>query len=55
MSATNQILLWVVGMALAIALSVGGWYLSRQWNYSWSYESMVEQSIKDNVKQECLK
>jgi hypothetical protein len=36
-------------------LAFGGWYLSRTINYSLSYESMVESTVKDVVKQSCIK
>lgn len=32
-----------------------GWWLKRQINYSWQYESMVVQTIQNQVKPECLR
>jgi hypothetical protein len=48
-------ILIVVFIAFMLAISLGAWYVSRKVNYSFSYKSMVEQTVKDMVKDECLK
>lgn len=45
----------VVVIVLAIALSVGGWFLKRWWNYAWSYESQVTETVCEMVKPEALR
>jgi hypothetical protein len=38
-----------------MAVSVGGWFLYRTWNYKLGYESMVEGTVCKMVKPEYLK
>lgn len=40
---------------VAAFLAFGGWWLSREVNYSLSYKSMVEQTVRDMVKKEALR
>jgi hypothetical protein len=49
------ILVYVVLFLVVIAIGFGGWFVARKVNYSLSYKSMVEQTVKDMVKDECLK
>lgn len=45
----------IVLVMFVAVLSFGGWFVARKLNYSLSYKSMVEQTVKDMVKEECLK
>jgi len=40
---------------LALSFMYGVWQLGRIWNYNLSYKSMVEQTVRDMVKDESLK
>lgn len=51
----GTIILFVVGISIIISLVFGIWYCGKSISYNLSYKSMVEQTIKDMVKQECLK
>ena len=42
-------------LMLFVAFGLGTWYVARKVNYSFSYKSMVEQTVRDMVKEECLK
>lgn len=49
------VLLWIVVVGGCAALSFGFWELERRFNWGLSYEANVEKSIKQHVKEECLK
>jgi hypothetical protein len=51
----KKTLLIIAGTVLFIAFSAGAWFVGRNINYSLSYKSMVEQTIRDMVKREALK
>ena len=40
---------------LALSFMYGVWQLGRIWNYNLSYKSMVEQTVRDMVKEKALK
>ena len=42
-------------LILMVTLTYGGWRFSRWINWSWGYESEVEESIRKLVKPECLR
>ena len=42
-------------IALFIALALGAWAVSRSINYSLSYKSMVQDTVREMVKPEALK
>ena len=48
-------LLAVVLLAGMVWLSWAMWQIQKKWNYSWSYESMVKQTVREMVKAEALK
>ena len=50
-----KIIAVILAILLIISLSVGGWLISRKVNYSLSYKSMVEDTIREMVKEEALK
>ena len=49
------ILLALAWILVAVPLSFGGWWIWRQVNYSFLYESMVRDTIKEMVRPEALK
>lgn len=49
------LLLKIVAAAIIIAVGIGGWILGRQINYSISYKSMAEETVREMVKPEALK
>jgi cytochrome oxidase assembly protein ShyY1 len=40
---------------MVLTLMVGAWQVERRWNYTISYRQMVEETVRDMVKQESLK
>lgn len=49
-------LLSILGIFLLICLvSYAGYQFNRWWNYSWSYESKVQETVCEMVKPEYLK
>jgi hypothetical protein len=42
-------------IAIVLGISYGLWVLGKKANYSFQYESMVKETIKETVKQECLR
>jgi hypothetical protein len=51
----KQGLTLIGGLAIIIVFIWGGWALQRKWNYSWGYESMVKQTIREMVKEDALR
>ena len=47
--------LGIVIFAIVILIGFGMWTLARKVNYSVGYRSMVEQTVREMVKEECLK
>ena len=45
----------IVGVALICGFIYGGYWVAKTVSYSFFYESMVEQTVKDMVKPEYLK
>lgn len=43
------IVLAVVALLFIAVVGYVGWQFKRQWNYSWAYESMVEQTAEKKV------
>ena len=50
-----EVLVVIVIMALLVALGYGIWTIKKKVNYSFQYRTMVEQTVRDMVKEECLK
>jgi len=42
-------------IAGVITISYGLWWIGKRANYSFQYEAMVKETIRETVKQECLK
>ena len=40
---------------LIVAISLGGFYLNRWWNWNFAYRLSVQSEVKTMVKPECLK
>ena len=36
-------------IGLIIIVSILGWNIRRQWNYSWGYNAMVESTVEEKV------
>jgi hypothetical protein len=51
----KNFLIIIVSILLISGLAYGGWQLKRWFNYSFGYESDVENTVKELVKPECLK
>lgn len=45
----------VCAAVIVFAITIGGWYVTRKINYSLSYRSMVEDTVREMVKHEALK
>lgn len=41
-------------LCLIFGIGIGGWYIYRQFNYSFSYKSKVQETIREMVKPEAL-
>ncbi len=50
-----KFVLVLVTIAIIGAISYGGWQMSRKWNYSFSYEAMVKETVREMVKEDALK
>ncbi len=53
----KKILQGMLILAFIFAFAIGGytlWLVGKKVNYSLSYKSMVEQTVRDMVKKECL-
>lgn len=50
-----RLLVYAGTLIVALGISYGLWWVGKKTNYSFQYESMVVETIKKNVKQECLK
>lgn len=50
-----KFVLVLVTIAVLGAISYGGWYMSREWNYSFSYKAMVKDTVHEMVKEDALK
>jgi hypothetical protein len=51
----NPLIIIIGGFMLTVCLSYGGWHLYRWFNWNYGYSSMVKETIKEMVKEECLK
>lgn len=49
-----KIVIYAVVLIIFIALAYGGFLLQRKIHFMFGYQTMVEQEIRDHVKQECL-
>lgn len=49
------VLVYVIGLIVAIAIAVGSFFVYRWFNYSFGYESMVQETVRQMVKPEALK
>lgn len=45
----------IVGAAIIIAVAYGAFMLNRYVNYNLSYEKMVQETVREMVKEEALK
>jgi len=48
-------LMYIIAILGLIAAVYGGWCLERKIHYSLSYKSMVQETVREMVKEECLK
>lgn len=51
----GEITVIIIGICFIISITIGGWYCARKINYNLSYKSMVQETVKEIVKKECLK
>lgn len=51
----KPIVAYILLFIVVAVLGVGAWYLERSVHYTWSYESKVQDTVKEMVKPECLK
>jgi len=40
----------IIVSVVVFALAVGGWFIKREFNYSFNYESQVKETIKAEIK-----
>lgn len=45
----------IIVVIIISGLGYAGWVFQKKWNYYWSYENMVKQTVCDMVKPEHLK
>lgn len=45
----------VIGSCLIVLALVGLWYVKRELHYAFAYKPMVERTVRDMVKEECLR
>jgi hypothetical protein len=45
----------VLAFLCVCLLGYGGWHLKRWFNYEFEYKDKVEETIREMVKEECLK
>ncbi len=55
MKTAGTVVLWICGIALTIAVSVGLYFVGRQINYKLSYEDMVRATVIEMVKEDALR
>lgn len=51
----KTILGFVIVSVLILGISIGGFFIKRWWNYTWSYESQVRVTICELVHEDSLK
>ena len=51
----KQWLCMIVAVLFIIFVGYFSWKIGRRINYSWSYEDMVKDTVRQMVKEECLK
>ena len=49
-----KLIAYLVGLIIVAAISVATWQVGRLWNYNLSYKSMVQKTVIEMVKEECL-
>lgn len=50
-----EIMAAISGFIVVLCLAYGAWQLARKWNYFFSYEDMVQQTVCEMIKPEHLK
>ena len=50
----KDLLPYILGITLVGAITVGGWFIKRSWNYYFGYESQTIETICETVKPEYL-
>lgn len=50
----QHVLFGIIAIVLIVSISIGGYMFQRWWNYTWSYEASVKQTICEMVKPEHL-
>lgn len=51
---TDEIIIFFTILAMAAILAFAGWKIKRWFNYHFSYQAQVEETINKMVKKECL-
>lgn len=51
----SEIWFSIAAFLLVIAFGIFMWHVQRKWHYNWSYKSMVQDTVREMVKQEALK
>lgn len=54
MSTLFTIVYWIFALIICVIIAYGSWIIARKINYSFGYESQVEETIRLRVKPECL-
>lgn len=47
--------LTLLGLSGVVLFGYATWELQRRWNYAWSYKSMVQETVREMVKEEALR
>ena len=51
----KNILLLVLMAIFGISLVIGMWYFARKWNYNLSYKAMVQETVREMIRESALK
>jgi uncharacterized protein YneF (UPF0154 family) len=51
----GKIIGFFIVLLIIVTIVFGGWWLERKIHYKLFYKNMVEQTVRDMVKKECLK
>lgn len=51
----KEALIYVIAIIFVLIFGIGGWYFGRVINYNLSYKSMVQETVREMVKEGSLK
>lgn len=51
----KSFIVFIIGLLICIIISITAWKVERKINYNFSYKSLMQQTIKEMIKSECIK